>query len=118
MEIKSDYIVVYAMGFYGNKTLTRCYEEEDIDNILTGFATNIGKEETVVNKRIAKLPQTECYVVYDGGAEIKSSSKLVCSIPEQNIKIYDRCLFCRKDGDELKSLLPEDIEYLNQYIVD
>jgi hypothetical protein len=119
MKIGLNYIVVYAMGFYGNRTITRCYSEGDIDTILTGCTKDFREDEgIVVNKKIVKLPQTECYVIYDDSAEITKHSRLVCSIPEQNIKIYDKCLFCRKEGEELKSFLPEDIKQLNKYIID
>mgnify|MGYP007079209787 CR=1 FL=1 len=111
---KKEVPMVLAMGYYGNKTMT----DASVDEIISGFCASFIKEHGIkVNKEYIKLPDSECYVVYDPTKEKKPNEKLVCEISEYDIKIYSRCVFCRLDENgNTKSLLDEDFEIINKYI--
>lgn len=118
MDKKNKSLKVLTMGYYGNRTLVDCTENQ-IDEVLTGAVKEVREMLNIVpNRKFVALPNTDCYVLYDVNREIKENSRVVCVISEQNIKIYDKCIFCRKDGDTIQGLLPEDIEKINEYIVD
>lgn len=107
-----------AMGYYGNRTLVNCTDDQ-VDEVITGATKEVRQMLNIVpNRNFIALPGTECFVVYDMNREVTEHSKVVCYIPEQNIKVYDKCIFCRKDGDKIKGILPEDIRKIDKYIVD
>lgn len=118
MNKDSKSLKVLAMGYYGNRTLVNCTDDQ-VDEVITGATKEVRQMLNIVpNRNFIALPGTECFVVYDMNREVTEHSKVVCYIPEQNIKVYDKCIFCRKEGDEIKGILPEDIRKIDKYIVD
>jgi hypothetical protein len=115
MENKNKSLTVLAMGYYGNRTLIDCSEGQ-IDEVLTGATKEIREILKIIpDRKFVALPDTDCYVLYNGNAKVDEYSKVVCSVPNV-VDIYDRCIFCRKEGDKVLSITTEDLEKINKYI--
>ena len=111
---------VFTMGFYGNRTVVPCYKDEDIDSILTGCLDKdlLKERKETINRKFIKIPNSDCYVLYDTNTNIDEHSKVVFSIPEKNVDIYNRCVICRYENKQIKGIEENDYETFSQYIVD
>lgn len=115
---KKERFDVFTMGFYGNRTIVPCYDDEDIDCILTGYTNKelMRKMAEPIDKRFVKIPNSKCYVLYNNHNQ--DNSRPVIIIPEENIKVYGRCIICRKDNDNITGIETDDIATFEKYIVD
>lgn len=111
---------VFTMGFYGNRTVVPCYKDGDINKILSGWLDEelMNKMAEPIDRQFVKIPNSDCYVLYDGNMKVDEHTKVVFSIPEQNVNIYGRCVICRYENDEIKGIEDNDYETFSKYIVD
>lgn len=115
---KKEQFDVFTMGFYGNRTIVPCRDESDIDMILTGWLDKelMKKMAEPIDKKFIQIPNSECYVLYNNNKQ--DSNRVVFNIPEENIKIYGRCIICRLENNEIKGIASDDISTFEKYIVD
>ena len=122
----NDLISVLIQAFYGNRVRTFLTNDE-IDDMLRSV-----KPYNQVNRTFIKLPDTECYLVYNKYREeytLKQNEKWLKEegyvakplgfVPELGIEIYSRCIVCRRDEQgELKSLEKDDYAEVIKYLAE
>lgn len=114
----SKSVFVIAQGFYGNRTGMNISAEE-LDGLLLGCLNNSLIDETLVDRSIIRIPETENLVLifnrYQEEQIVRDKEKYeikpVAFIPEKNVELYSRCVGCRmNENGEIESLQNEDID--------
>lgn len=112
---QSDSIEILVQGFYGNRTATEI-RKDNFDSFMLGYLDKTLCKEEEIDRTIVKIPNTDnIVVVYNKYQETRKYElmkkhtdyvpKPVVSIPELDLEIYSRCIFCKMDEDrELDSL--------------
>ena len=81
------------------------------------FLTHFNKPFLLYNKY--QEPSLQRDEEEQTGLRISKTAKPMVDIPEANIKIYSRCLICRKDETgQLVDLLEDDFEKVKEYLVE
>lgn len=130
--MKKDLLRVVAQGFYGSKTETEI-RKENLDRFILGYLDDSIIEAERINRTTIKIPNAEnIVIVYN---KFKEEEKLhdkkeladkknyelrpVVFIPEEDVKLYSRCIVCRVNEDgEFESLQKEDYEKFMKYLAD
>lgn len=128
----NNMISIVAQAFYGNRTGTDI-KKEDVDSFILGNLDGINGENEIVNRTIISVPNTDNIVIvynkYEEEKRLKDKEeyfakdnyelKPVVVIPENNIKLYSRCIVCRMNGNgELESLEKGDYEKFVNYLAE
>ncbi len=129
---KNNVIKVMAQGFYGNRTATEV-NRENVDRFILGYMDDSLKVTEKVDRTIVNIPNTDNIVIvynkYEEEYELNKKERLfnengyelkpLVVIPEENIKLYSRCIACRmNEHGELESLNDEDFEDIMNYLAE
>lgn len=118
---KKDLLKVVAQAFYGNRTATEIRLEE-LDKFILGYLDNSIIVTEKIDRSIIEIPSlNNVVIVYNKYQEEeilnKNYKKPLVDIPENNVKIYSRCVVCRiNDNGELESLQNGDYEKFAKYL--
>lgn len=130
MSNKKDLLKVVAQAFYGNRTETDI-QLENLDRFILGYIDNSIAVTEPINRTIVKIPNTDNIVIvynkYQEEEELHRKEKLFSEnnyelkplviIPENNLKIYSRCIICRVDKHgNFESLHNEDYNKFMKYL--
>lgn len=115
-------INVIAQAFYGNKTATSV-NTENLDRFILGYLDNSIPVIEKIDRTIVKVPNTENIVIvynkYEDERYKNGDWEPLVVIPEENIKLYSRCIVCRIDEQgQLESLQREDFKHFMDYLAD
>lgn len=128
----NNLISIVAQAFYGNRTGTEI-RKENVDSFILGHIDGNSYKEDIVDRTIISVPNTDnIVIVYNKYEEEKRLNdkkeyfaednyelKPVVVIPENNIKLYSRCIVCRmNDNGELDSLKDGDYEKFVNYLAE
>jgi hypothetical protein len=113
-------IRVMAQGFYGNRTVTDV-RKENVDRFILGYMDDALEVKEKIDRTIVHIPNSDNVVIvynkYEEEIEVNPNPLVI--IPENNIKIYSRCIACRMNEDgELESLEVSDLKNLKQYLAE
>ena len=106
-----------AQAFYGNKTMTEI-KVKNMDRFILGYLNNSMEIKEEINRTVVKVPDTDNLVIVYNKAQEENYKDYdpLAEIPEENLKIYSRCIACRMDEfGNFMSIEPEDVEILNNY---
>lgn len=125
-------IKVVAQGFYGNRTETEV-NRENLDRFILGYIDdNIAVTEKI-DRTIINIPNADnIVIVYNKYQEENKRNKKeelfkkenyelkpLVVIPENNIKLYSRCVVCRiNEHGELESLRDDDYKKIVNYLAE
>lgn len=118
--MKKDLIYIVAQAFYGNRIETEISREE-IDHFILGYLDSSIKITEKIDRTIVRVPNTENIVIVYNKYEEENHSNMnpLAIIPENNIKIYSRCIVCRmNDNGEFESLQGEDYDQFMKYLAE
>lgn len=118
-EADMETIRIIAQAFYGNKTVTEI-NVEDMDRFILGYLDKNMPITEEISRTIVKVPNTDnLVIVYNEAQEDKyDDCTPLAEIPEENLKIFSRCIACRIDNSgNFMSIEPEDVEIINNYFV-
>lgn len=123
-------IQVVMQSFYGNRTITEI-KAEDFNHMLLGILDKevIDINDYQIDRSIIKVPNTENIVIvfnkhqeeeYRQYRENDSEQHIpTVYIPEENIKLYSRCIVCRMNDDGcFESLQDEDFDKFMKYLTE
>lgn len=120
-------IRIIAQAFYGNRTRTEI-NRKDVDRFILGYLDESVNMTEKVDKTIISVPNTDnIVIVYNKYQEEEClnrknnghKAKPLAVIPENNIKIYSRCIACRINEDgELESLQSGDFGKVKKYLAE
>lgn len=118
--MKKDLIYIVAQAFYGNRTETEISREE-IDHFILGYLDSSIKITEKIDRTIVRVPNTKNIVIVYNKYKEENHSNMnpLAVIPENNIKIYSRCIVCRmNDNGEFESLQGEDYDQFMKYLAE
>lgn len=119
--MKKNLINIVAQAFYGNRTTTEISREE-IDSFILGYLDDSIKITSEIDRTIIHVPNTDnVVIVYNKYEEnkIDSNARPLVIIPENDIKIYSRCIVCRMNNDgEFESLQNNDYNKFMKYLAE
>lgn len=115
-------IRIVAQAFYGNRTFTEINKEE-VDRFILGYIDNNIKVTEQINRTIVNIPNTDNIVIvynkYEDEIYMNENYKPLVTIPDNNIKIYSRCIVCRmNENGELASLENDDCDKFMKYLAE
>lgn len=123
---------IVAQAFYGNRTGTEV-KPERLDAFILGNVDGVIDKYEKVDRTIVSVPNTDNIVIvynkYQEEERLQRKEELfnnegyelkpVAVIPENNIKIYSRCIVCRmNESGELESLQNGDYKKFVNYLVE
>lgn len=120
--MKKNLINIVAQAFYGNRTSTEI-RKEDIDRFILGYLDDSIKIESQINRTVINIPNVNDIVIvynkYEEEEAKHNNAKPLAVIPENNIKIYSRCIVCRiNENGEFESLQNDDYNKFMKYLAE
>lgn len=118
--MKENLISIVAQAFYGNKTETEI-SKNNIDHFILGYLDNSIEITSPIDRTIVHVPNTDnVVIIYNKYQEEKHMNENPLTyIPENNIKIYSRCIVCRmNESGEFESLEYEDFDKFMKYLAE
>lgn len=126
--MRNDFIVVFAQGYYGNRTITEVKKDKIVD-----FLDSYNEKNDIVIQRIPT--NKDIVIVYNRESEKNVEEdmqteryketiamgffgyRVLACIPELNIELRSRCFFARIDENgELCSIEDGDFQYFGKYV--
>lgn len=124
---KNNIITIVTQEFYGNRTMTEI-NIDNLDRFVMGILTSRKLfEDEIIDRSIIYIPNTNLVVIYNKYAEehrrelIKGKEdrvKPTAIIPEINAVLYSRCIACRIEEGELKSVKEDDFDIIIKYFTE
>ena len=115
-------IKIVSQAFYGNRTRTEI-NKEDVDRFILGYIDDSIAITEEINRTIIGVPNTDnIVIVYNKYKEDEATSRKegrnpLVVIPENNIKLYSRCIVCRLDENgKFESLQSGDYKKFMKYL--
>ena len=120
--MNNNLINIMAQGFYGNRTATKI-DKDDVDRFVLGYLDKSLEVRSKIDRTIIHVPNTDnIVIVYNKYQEEETrlyNNKPYVVIPENNIKIYSRCIVCKMNNEgELESLQNEDCDKFIKYLAE
>lgn len=130
MNTEKNVIGIVSQAFYGNRVGTEV-KKENIDSFILGYQSNDIPVTEPIDRTIINIPNTDNIVIvynkYEEEAALNRKEELLkekdyvlkplAVIPEENVKIYSRCIVCRiNENGELESLREGDYEKFVKYL--
>ena len=116
-------INIVAQAFYGNRVETEV-NKENLDKFILGYLDDSIAVTEKIDRTIINIPNADnIVIVYNKYAEEalnnNENKKPLVVIPEENVKLYSRCVVCRINADgELESLQSGDYEKFVNYLAE
>lgn len=132
MKANKELLRVVAQGFYGNRTETDI-EVKNLDRFILGYIDDNIPVTEKIDRTIVKIPDTNNIVIvynkYQEEERLKEKENLLKNknyelkplavIPENNLKLYSRCIVCRMNEDgKFENLQHDDFEKFMKYLVE
>ena len=118
----SNTINIMAQAFYGNRTETSI-NVKDMDRFILGYLDNSIPITEKIDRTIVNVPNADnIVIVYNKYQEEDEHSRGVnplVIIPEEDIKIYSRCIVCKtNESGEFVNLNTDDYDKFMKYLAE